>query len=147
MTNIKALVLLGILLVSASGAASGTAMADSSVVGLWRLSNGKLTVKVELCNGDKICGKIAALAKALKDDGTPQLDINNPNASLRQRPVIGVQIFNAMTPTGPNKWKGKIYNADDGRTYAAYAKLNGNALEVKGCWGPFCKNLDFKRAN
>ncbi len=121
--------------------------ADTSADGLWRLGNGKLTVKVEYCKGDNICAKVAGLAKPFHSDGTPKLDENNPNKSLRQRPVIGIQLIDGMSPTGPNSWKGKIYNADDGHTYSAYAKLNGNSLQVKGCWGPFCKNLDFSRVD
>ena len=120
---------------------------DASANGLWRLGNGKLTVKVEYCKGDNICAKVAGLAKPTHADGTPKLDENNPNKSLRQRPVIGIQLIDGMSPTGPNSWKGKIYNADDGHTYSAYAKLNGNSLQVKGCWGPFCKNLDFSRVD
>jgi uncharacterized protein (DUF2147 family) len=123
------------------------AAADATPDGLWRLSNGNLTVKVEKCYGVKICAKVAGLAHPLHDDGTPKLDENNPNSSLRSRPVIGIQIMDGMIPTGANSWKGKIYNADDGHTYSAYAKLKGNALQVKGCWGPFCKNLDFSRVN
>ena len=142
MVKFKVLFLLACLFAGIQSASAGT-----SADGLWRLSNGKLTVRVASCNGDKLCGHVAALAKALKDDGTPQLDINNPNSALRSRPVIGLQIINGMTQTGPNSWKGKIYNADDGHTYSAYAKLIGNKFRVKGCWGPFCKNLDFSRAN
>ena len=121
--------------------------AETSSSGLWKLSSGKLTVKVEQCYGNKLCAKVAELAHPLRDDGTPKLDENNPNKSLRTRPVIGIQLIDGMSPTGPNSWKGKIYNADDGHTYSAYAKLNGNALSVKGCWGPFCKNLEFARVN
>ena len=121
--------------------------AETSSAGLWKLGSGKLTVKVEQCYGNKLCAKVAGLAHPLHDDGTPKLDENNPNKSLRSRPVIGIQIIDGMSPTGPNSWKGRIYNADDGHTYSAYAKLDGNALVVKGCWGPFCKNLEFARVN
>jgi uncharacterized protein (DUF2147 family) len=119
--------------------------ADSAVDGIWKMGNGKLVVKVEHCSGDKICVKIASIAKAFHDDGTPRLDDHNPNAALRSRPVVGLQIINGMSPTSATTWKGKLYNSDDGHTYTAYAKLKGNALEVQGCWGPFCKKLDFSR--
>lgn len=118
---------------------------EPTVDGIWRMGNGKLVVKVERCNDSQICVKIANIAKAFHDDGTPRLDDNNPNPGLRNRPVVGLQIINGMKPTGPNSWKGKLYNSDDGHTYTAYAKLNGSALEVQGCWGPFCKTLNFAR--
>ncbi len=143
MIKLGTVVLIGSFFAGLNFAAAGEAPSN----GLWKLSGGKLTVRVEQCYGDKLCAKVAALAHPLRDDGTPKLDENNPNKSLRNRPVIGIQLIDGMVPNGPNKWKGKIYNADDGHTYSAYAKLNGNALQVKGCWGPFCKNLEFSRVN
>jgi uncharacterized protein (DUF2147 family) len=113
--------------------------------GLWLLSSGKLTVKVVRCEGDKICGNIYALEHTLNGDGTEKLDFKNPNRSLRSRRVIGSPVFTGLIPTGENHWKGKIYSADDGGTYRAYATLKGDAMEVKGCWGPFCKDINFKR--
>lgn len=137
------LVLIGGLLSTAHFAVAG----ETSSAGLWKQNGGKLVVKVEQCYVNKLCATVANIAHPFHDDGTPQLDENNPNKALRNRPVIGTQLIDGMSPTGPNSWKGKIYNADDGHTYSAYAKLNGNALVVKGCWGPFCKNLEFSRVN
>jgi uncharacterized protein (DUF2147 family) len=123
-----------------------SAFADSSdPAGLWLMGNGKVTVKVVRCGGDKICGNIVGLEHTLNSDGTEKLDFKNPNPALRSRRVIGLQVFGGMAPYGDNRWKGKIYSADDGGTYRAYATLNGNAMEVKGCWGPFCKDIHFTR--
>lgn len=113
--------------------------------GLWLLSNGKLTVKVSYCDGDKLCGVISGLEHKLNDDGTEKLDFKNPNTALRSRRVIGSPVFSGLVPSGGNRWKGKIYSADDGGTYHAFATLNGDAFEVKGCWMVFCKDLNFTR--
>lgn len=125
--------------------ASSAHAIETGVSGVWTKGGGDLVVNVQPCNGDKICVKIVNIKKAFHDDGTPRLDDHNPNPALRSRPVVGLQIINNMGSTGPNTWKGKLYNSDDGKTYTAYAKLQGNALEVKGCWGPFCKTLNFAR--
>jgi uncharacterized protein (DUF2147 family) len=120
--------------------------ADKSIDGMWKMGDGKLVVKVDRCTGNKICVKIASIAKAFHDDGTPRLDDKNPNPALRSRPVVGLQIIDDLAPTGDNTWKGRLYNSDDGRTYTAYATLRGGSrFEVKGCWGPFCKSLQFVR--
>ncbi len=116
-----------------------------SAEGQWLLSNGKLTVKVAYCDGVKLCGVISGLEHTLNDDGTEKLDFRNPNPSLRSRRVIGSPVFNGLVPDGDNRWKGKIYSADDGGVYRAYATLKGNAFEVKGCWIVFCKDLNFTR--
>jgi uncharacterized protein (DUF2147 family) len=126
--------------------AAQTAFAEATNPdGNWRMDNGKVTVKVTHCYGDKICASVIALAKPLRDDGSPKVDEHNPNRALRSRPIIGMQIIDGMANSGDNYWKGKIYSSDDGGIYSAYARIDGDFLHVKGCWGPFCKKLDFKR--
>jgi hypothetical protein len=44
-------------------------------------------------------------------------DDKNPNPALKKRPIIGLPLFSGMHPTGPGKWSGTIYNADDGSSY------------------------------
>jgi uncharacterized protein (DUF2147 family) len=111
--------------------------------GLWKM--GELTVKVVTCEADHLCGTIYSVGARLNPDGSEKLDFRNPNPSLRKRKIVGVPVFQGLVPNGDNKWKGTIYSADDGGTYRAYASLNGNAMDVQGCWGPFCKTLNFKR--
>lgn len=111
--------------------------------GQWQMGN--LTIAVRHCGGELLCGSIVSLGAKLNPDGTEKLDWKNPNPALRKRHVVGLPIFQGMAPSGPDTWKGTIYSADDGGTYRAYATLNGSNLDVKGCWGPFCKSLGFKR--
>ncbi|MBI3703871.1 MAG: DUF2147 domain-containing protein, partial [Rhizobiales bacterium] len=50
--------------------------------------------------------------------------------------------------SGPNKWSGLIYNADDGRTYSAHMIPDGNIAKVQGCvLGILCQTQNWKRAN
>ncbi|MFN0194632.1 MAG: DUF2147 domain-containing protein [Aestuariivirga sp.] len=126
--------------------AVGTAQADTGALGVWRMNNGKVTVRVANC-GPNLCGTIIALAKPLDKKGRPKVDKDNPNPALRSRPVIGLRILNDMTPAGGNKWQGSIYNADDGRTYSSTMRLSGNNMKVKGCVLFICKSLTFTRVN
>lgn len=125
---------------------SGLAMADEGANGIWMLDSGKVTVRIEPC-GPNLCGAIVGLAKPLNKEGLPKVDKKNPDESLRSRPLIGLTILANMKPSGDNKWKGTIYNADDGRTYSSYMKLSGSNMKVKGCVGPFCKTMLFIRTN
>ncbi len=59
--------------------------------------------------------------------------------------MIGLRVFNGMKPDGTNAWAGKIYNADDGSTYRATAKLDGNRFTVQACWGFICRKIKFTR--
>ena len=113
--------------------------------GIWRLSDGKVTVKVVHCNGNNICANIVALAHPVLPDGSPLFDVMNPNHALRGRRVMGLPVIQGMVPTGDNTWKGQIYNADDGGTYRAFATINGTNLQVKGCWIVFCKDMNFTK--
>ncbi len=137
--------ILTIGVVSITMISSAWAVEPTGPEGLWRLSSGKLTVKISYCNAPKICANIHALSKPKDKRGNPKLDRENPNPTLRKRPVIGLTIMSGMKPKGSNSWTGTIYNADDGRTYSAEATLSGNRLQVKGCWAFFCKKLKFKR--
>ena len=112
--------------------------------GVWTM--GKITVRVQDCGG-KLCAVIVALKEPIsKIDGKPKVDRENPDAAKRKRPLIGLSILIGMKPAGPNKWKGAIYNPDDGKTYSASLTLGGNRLKVTGCVaGILCKANNFVR--
>ena len=107
---------------------------------------GKVTVKVSDC-GRGLCATIVDLAEPIsKIDGKPKVDRENPDTSKRQRPLIGLTVMNGMAPNGQNTWKGTIYNPDDGNTYRATMRLNGNVMKVQGCVAAvFCKTNTFRR--
>ena len=112
------------------------------------MSNGKVTVKVSSC-GANLCAKIVGLKEPIsKIDGKPKVDRENPDPSLRKRPLIGLQILIGMKPDGDGRWKGAIYNPDDGKTYSATVKHDGGQMNVKGCVASvFCKTNKFVRVN
>jgi uncharacterized protein (DUF2147 family) len=122
--------------------------AADSATGTWRLSNGKVTVRVSSC-GDGLCGRVVALRKPRDDKGRPRLDKENPNPSLRSRPVIGLTILSNMRANGEGSWSGTIYNPDDGNTYASNMQLLGpSTMKVNGCVaGVFCRSMKFNRVD
>lgn len=115
--------------------------------GVWLTQAGDARVKVSKCGGG-ICGTIAGLKEPIDPaTGKPQVDDKNPNPALRKRPVIGLPLFNGMHPTGPSKWSGQIYNADDGSTYASNVSVTGpGTLRVEGCVGALCGGETWTRA-
>ena len=49
-------------------------------------------------------------------------------------PVIGMPVLLDMKPTKPNRWEGRIYNSEDGKTYTSNISLkNPDVLRVEGC--------------
>ena len=114
--------------------------------GVWTAAEGKSRVRVAPC-GKNICGNVAWLREPNDDDGKPKLDKQNSNTALRTRPILGVPILLSMAPDGTDKWKGSIYNAEDGKTYAAtFTLTSANSAQVQGCVaGIFCKSQTWSR--
>ena len=107
--------------------------------GIWQTQAGDARVKISKCGGG-ICCTIVSLREPIDPaTGKPQVDDKNPNPALKKRPMIGLALFNGMQPSGPSKWSGQIYNADDGGTYASSVSVAGpDALRVEGCVGALC---------
>lgn len=118
---------------------------NADALGVWRMENGKVTVRVSDCGGN-LCGTVVALKKPIDDKGRPRRDKENPNPALRDRPVIGLTILSNMKPTGDGRWSGTIYNPDDGYTYSSKMRLqDSGTMKVDGCFTVFCKTMKFIR--
>jgi uncharacterized protein (DUF2147 family) len=109
--------------------------------GDWERPNGASKIRISSCGG-ALCGKLIWLRD-------PRNDTQNPDASKRSRPLLGVQIVQSMKPTGTDgQWKGKVYNAEDGKTYTGFIKLtSANKLKLEGCvmGGLICKGETWSR--
>jgi uncharacterized protein (DUF2147 family) len=118
------------------------AAAPAPVTGRWVTAEGKAVVEIAPC-GQALCGRIVRVLKPRP--GGPAVDVNNPDARLRTRPIEGIQILSGFTADGA-KWKGRIYDPESGRTYRSELAAAGGGLKVKGCFGPFCRTQDWTRA-
>ncbi|WP_338831674.1 DUF2147 domain-containing protein [Bradyrhizobium sp. 27S5] len=57
-----------------------------------------------------------------------------------------MSLFIKLQPAGPNKWAGRIYNADDGKTYeSSVTMVSSGTLNVRGCMGTLCAGEDWTR--
>ncbi len=121
--------------------------ADARASGVWLTQQGDAKVRVSKCGGG-ICGVIIWLREPMDSaTGKPATDNKNPNPSLASRPMIGLPLFSGMQPSGPNRWSGQIYNADDGNMYASHISLVGaEQLKVEGCVGALCGGETWTRA-
>jgi len=129
------------------GAPTTMAQSGGNVGGIWLTQAGDARVRVSKCGGG-ICGVIVWLKDPINGaTGKPQVDDKNHNPSLARRPMIGLPLFSGMRATGPNKWSGQIYNADDGNTYASNVSLSSaDILKVEGCMGALCGGENWTRA-
>lgn len=124
-----------------------TAARAQSADGTWQTQAGDARVKISKCGGG-ICGNVVWLREPHDTaTGQPATDSKNPNPALARRPMIGLPLFNGMQPSGPNKWSGQIYNADDGGTYASSVSVTSvDSLRVEGCVGALCGGETWTRA-
>jgi len=138
MTNRLACAALGSLILALAGPASAQNAGDPT--GLWLTETGDSKVRIARC-GAGYCGTLASVSG-------PGLDIQNPDASLKGRRLVGVQIMNANRPKGDG-FEGTLYNPKDGKTYAGSMVPKGpNTVEVSGCvMSVFCKTQTWKRVN
>jgi uncharacterized protein (DUF2147 family) len=123
-------------------AANAAAPSPTPVSGRWVTEEGKALVEVGPC-GQQICGRIVRILKV--DPTKPTTDVLNPNAALRTRPIVGMVFLTGFTPDD-DRWRGRIYDPQSGKTYRSELIRDGDTLKVRGCIGPFCRTQEWVAA-
>lgn len=115
-------------IVLASGLACLNPAMAADPTGDWRVADGVANIRVAQCNGSMW----GVVAWEKKPGGR---DENNPDASKKNRPTLGMPILLDMKKkAGVDQWEGEVYNAKDGQTYSATITPAGDdQLEIKGC--------------
>jgi uncharacterized protein (DUF2147 family) len=107
------------------------------IIGVWKNGEGTGMIKIYK-NGENYQGKIVWLKEPIDPQtGKPKIDKNNPDESLRIKPIIGIINTWGFVYTEENVWDdGKIYDPKTGNIYDCTIKLkNDNTLEVRGYIG------------
>ena len=88
-------------------------------------------VRVEPC-GTQVCARLVKLPP----DAPASVDLHNPDAALRGRPLCGVNIGAGFTETTPGKLDGgHLYDPTSGKTYKGSMTLDGDKLKLRGYVG------------
>tara|TARA_Y100001970_G_scaffold90008_1_gene113449 strand:+ start:210 stop:653 length:444 start_codon:yes stop_codon:yes gene_type:complete len=114
--------------------------------GYWQTSRSIVLVKE--CN-QELCAFIEEITINGIDESKQLLDINNRNRSLRQRPLIGINLLKDFSYPDHNiktLKNGKIYDPGRGRIFKSnlYILENGN-LKVEGCFLRICDHEEWSR--
>jgi uncharacterized protein (DUF2147 family) len=111
-------------------ALGGAALASESLDphGTWLRAEGGVRFSFYDCGG-LLCAKVVGADRA------------------EDRSGIGTVILQGAKKVAANEWKGKLYNADDGKTYDGVITVkSGGELTVKGCiMGILCGGETWKR--
>ena len=118
---------MGVVLVLAPLA---TAFAQD-VIGKWKLNTGTAIVEVYQ-DGNVYNGKIVWLQNPTRPDGTPAVDDKNPDAKLRSRKLIGLNMLSNLQKKDGEYAGGSIYDPGNGKTYNCSMKVEGDVLKVRG---------------
>ena len=119
-----------------------------AVFGDWIAPDQDVVIRVHRCFPEDTSRLCASLLKHAYAALSSQ-DRLNPDRSLRDRPLIGIDILNGLARAGSNKWKGgQLYDPRTGKTYHAKIKLlDDDMLKISGCIGPrLCKGYVWKKA-
>ncbi len=126
-----------------TGVAQGAANSIAAV-GYWVTPNFSSIIRITTCKESQLCAELVWLYE-VSIDGRRMLDKDNPDESLRRRPIVGLELFRNMKATRSG-WSGRIYNPGDGRRYkATVTQPARHQLKLRGCWGPFCKRQTWRR--
>ena len=107
-------------------------------VGIWYAEGGAAQIDLRDC-GAALCGRVVWLRSPFDEHGCELRDRYNPLDSLRQRPVIGLEILRGLerSPGADGVWTdGTIYDPGSGSTYrASLTVVDESRLELRGYVG------------
>lgn len=119
--------------------------AAEPIAGTWVTAGKDGVVRIGPC-GKTVCGRLDRFL-VTPPQGPDQRDVNNPDAKLRSRKLLGLPILTGFSEDGA-VWRGTIYDPKAGKSYrSVLRRLDANRLEVKGCIGPFCQTQVWRRSS
>ncbi|MFK8045630.1 MAG: DUF2147 domain-containing protein [Crocinitomicaceae bacterium] len=109
-------------------------VSENDILGVWmtELKDGKIEIYKK---NNLYFGKIVWIAKPNDESGNPILDSKNPDNSLNNRPLMGIDIISKMTFTGKEWSGGEIYDPKSGDTYTCKLWFENGLLKVRGYLG------------
>lgn len=106
------------------------AQADD-IIGIWVPAKGTSQVRIYKASNGKYYGKVE-----WKKEDKDELDVNNPDKSLRNQKILGSVILKdfAYNPDKKQWVDGTVYDPDNGKTYDCYMWFEGdkNKMTLKG---------------
>ena len=105
-----------------------------AITGIWWNDIKTSKIKVEKKDG-KYIGTIVYIVPEKYVNGAPGKDEFNPDANLRSRSILNLQILSGLVyDAGDKEWAGgMIYDPKSGKTYECFAWLEGkDTLQLKG---------------
>ncbi|MEQ1725759.1 MAG: DUF2147 domain-containing protein [Sphingopyxis sp.] len=131
------------LTIAAALATTGSAQTSTSIQGRYRTDDNNAIITIAPCTAGAavVCARISQFLNPTLRNAR---DGNNPDASLRTRALMGVQILTNLRRDG-NSWSGRGYSPEEGRNFNATVTPHGGQLRVRGCVAIFCRTVEWTR--
>ncbi|MEJ2880051.1 DUF2147 domain-containing protein [Pedobacter sp. GR22-6] len=126
---------LSFLLLFMAVSCSAFSQNKDAILGKWVNSTGEAHIDISK-RSDKYFGKIVWLKEPKDAKGLVKTDLKNPDANLRSKPILGLEILKDFV-FDEDKWTdGKIYDPKSGKTYSCNMNLKSNGdLNMRGYIG------------
>jgi uncharacterized protein (DUF2147 family) len=129
--SVGALAVMGI----AQGLPTARAAAPDAILGTWLTDDGDSKVDItaaKAADGSAVYGGKVIWLKESQRDGKPLLDAKNADASLRERPILGLQILSGFKPAAGGWSGGTVYSPRAGKSFPAELSIGPDGrLELK----------------
>jgi uncharacterized protein (DUF2147 family) len=116
----------------------GRLLFAATPIGLWYAEGGAAQVEIRECD-TALCGRVVWLHSPLDTQGCELRDENNPDATLRNRILLGLKILHGLTSSDSEgkEWTGgTVYDPASGKTYRCSLMLDGeHRLHLRGYIG------------
>mgnify|MGYP006316570351 FL=1 len=130
--------------------AARAAAPQDAIVGTWLTEDGGSTVEVSVSRAsveDSVySGKVVWLKDPMRN-GKPLVDAQNDDATLRDRPILGLEILSGFKANGAGAWTGgTLYSPRNGKRFPADLSLLADGrLEVKVKAGIVTRTVNWTR--
>jgi uncharacterized protein (DUF2147 family) len=126
---------ISILFLFIAVALTGSAQNKDAILGKWVNSTGEAHLEITK-RSDKYFGKLVWLKDPKDEKGNIKTDFKNPNASLRSKPIVGLEILKDFVYEDGKWTDGNIYDPKSGKIYSCNMNLKGNGdLNMRGYIG------------
>lgn len=130
-------------------AASGTAFAQATPVGLWKTIDDETKKEKSYVRITEAGGVLGGRIEKLIDPDEPNPKCDKCSGARKDQPILGLTIIeNTKKDETANHWEGgTILDPNNGKTYRLRLtpKEGGKVLEVRGYLGPFYRNQTWLR--
>lgn len=128
----------------------GATTAADALAGIWLTDDGDSKVEIapaKAADGSTVFNGKVVWLKAPTRDGQALRDANNTDASLRERPILGLEIVSGFRAGGSGGWTGgTVYSPRAGKRYPAEVAMDADGrLQIKVKAGLGSRTLTWTR--